>query len=87
MLNGGSSKLLKDNNKDNRYKIGYHNFLKTETHNMNGWNHYHIFERKENGDYDELEHGLDSKAHSFFGPMFLRQAPYINDCDRFPQMS
>ena len=28
----------------------------------------------------------DNKTHSFFGPMFLRKSPYINDYDGFPEM-
>lgn len=77
MING--TKLLENityNELGQPYEIGYHNFLKTEEHTLNGFNHYHVFEYQQFKDgtfgYDEVKKGSIRKAHSFFGLMYLR---------------
>lgn len=77
MING--TKLLENityNELGQPYEIGYHNFLKTEEHTINGFNHYHVFEYQQFKDgtfgYDEVKKGSIRKAHSFFGLMYLR---------------
>lgn len=82
VMNGGSSKIKND--KIN-YGPLYHSFLGTEHRNMNGWDHFHIGERNaETGKLQELNNGLDKKAHSFFGPMYLRKAPGVDELDEYP---
>lgn len=58
------------------YQIGYHKFLETEKNTINDFNHYHVFEYRKLKDgeykYDVVLKGPIHKAHSFFGPMFLK---------------
>lgn len=77
MLNGAT--LLEDNYVNELgkpYKIGYHNFLKTESHTINGFNHYHVFDYQKKKDgtfgYEAIKKGKIADAHSFFGLMYLK---------------
>lgn len=77
MANG--SELLEENRFNELskpYEIGYHRFLETEEFTLNGFNHYHVFEYQQFKDktfgYDKVKNGSISKAHSFFGLMYLR---------------
>ena len=89
MQNGGSSLISSDHNEIN-YKVGYHNFLKTESVTLNGWNHYHIFKKYISDDqkesyFSKIKTGPESKAHSFFGPMYLKTNDNSNyEC--YPEM-
>ena len=67
------------------FNIIYHKFTDCEQHNRNGWNHYHIYQFT-GETYEKLDDAL-GKAHSFFGPMFLRASGYSEEVERYPDRS
>lgn len=91
MVDGGSEKLLNDKAWTS-YRLEYHPFLTKDEHSMNGWNHYHVFQKNPNwpknneDEFIPVENNPVRKAHSFFGPMFLRKTAYGKDYDGYPEM-
>lgn len=67
------------------HKIIYHKFTEAESHNRNGWNHYHIY-KLDGKEYVKCN-TLLGKAHSFFGPRFLRKSGYGDEVERYPDRS
>lgn len=72
-----------------KYHIKYHSFVGTEKNSMNGWDHYHVYKEGINPltkkeDLVRIEGKLIRNAHSFFGAMYMRLTPGVDDFEMYP---
>lgn len=67
------------------YAPMFHSYLETESKSMNGWDHLHLFKRdKVTNEFKRYTENPEQKVHSFFGPMYLRKAPGVNETEKYP---